>query len=108
MPIPAPPTGFYIKQPGLIDLVLRAHLFHNQPGVQSRILKELQTLLLRRDVTIEELRGFANKTFKSNQVLLEDFISILSDSKGDGGSIMVRILCSKGQSFIRILVIPNE
>ena len=84
-----PLTGFYIKQPGLIDLVLRAHLFHNQPGVQSRILKELQTLLLRRDVTIEELRGFANKTFKSNQVLLEDFISILSDSKGDGGSIMV-------------------
>jgi len=51
--------------------------FANQPGTQTRILKELQTLLSKPDASLDDLRLFASKTFKSNQVLCEEFLSLL-------------------------------
>ena len=51
--------------------------YPNQPGVQTRVLKELQTLLAKPDVQLSDLRAFANKTFKSNQMLCDEFLSIL-------------------------------
>jgi len=51
--------------------------YPNQPGVQTRVLKELQALLAKPDVQVADLRAFAAKTFKSNQVLQDEFLSLL-------------------------------
>ena len=61
--------------------------FPNQPGVQTRILKDFLTLLSKPDVTVEDLRSFGHKTFKSNPLLCDDFMSLLPEADMPDGAL---------------------
>ena len=54
-------------------------LYASQPSMHTRILKEFQTILSNPDVKAEEVSQLGQKYFKTNQHLLDEFMSFVSD-----------------------------
>ena len=52
--------------------------FSNQPSMHSKILREMQTVLSNPDVKTEEVAAIGQKYFKSNQLLLDEFMTFVS------------------------------